>query len=70
MLLLYPFVMGIYIMFLGILGGWMAGVYGGYILVTVINGTRLDLFEQHMLYAHKTNFAMLLTTIPSFMATI
>jgi phospholipid/cholesterol/gamma-HCH transport system permease protein len=28
-LLLYPFLIGI-TMFLGVLGGWMAGVYGGF----------------------------------------
>ena len=41
-LLLYPFLIGI-AMFLGILGGWMAGVYGGFISsAEFINGAQMD----------------------------
>ena len=67
-LLLYPFLIGI-AMFLGILGGWMAGVYGGFISsAEFINGTQTDFIPFHVAYAFiKTLiFAMLLATIPSF----
>ena len=67
-LLLYPFLIGI-AMFLGILGGWMAGVYGGFISsAEFINGTQMDFIPFHVVYAFiKTLiFAMLLATIPSF----
>jgi phospholipid/cholesterol/gamma-HCH transport system permease protein len=41
-LLLYPFLIGI-AMFLGVLGGWMAGVYGGFTSSEeFINGAQLD----------------------------
>ena len=67
-LLLYPFLIGI-IMFLGILGGWMASVYGGFTSSTeFINGAQMDFNPFHITYAFiKTLiFAMLLATIPSF----
>ena len=67
-LLLYPFVIGI-AMFLGILGGWMAGVYGGFTSsVEFIQGLQSEFIPFHITYAFiKTIvFAMILATIPSF----
>ena len=67
-LLLYPFLIGIS-MFLGILGGWMAAVYGGFTSsAEFINGAQLEFNPFHITYAFiKTLiFAMLLATIPSF----
>ncbi len=67
-LLLYPFLIGIS-MFLGVLGGWMASVYGGFTSsAEFINGAQLDFNPFHITYAFiKTLiFAMLLATIPSF----
>lgn len=66
--LLYPFVIGIS-MFLGILGGWMAGVYGGFTSSDeFILGLQTDFIPFHIAYAFiKTIlFAFLLSTIPSF----
>ena len=67
-LLLYPFVIGIS-MFLGILGGWMAGVYGGFTSSDqFIQGLQTEFIPFHIAYAFiKTIlFALLLATIPSF----
>ena len=67
-LLLYPFVIGIS-MFLGIFGGWLAGVYGGFTTsAAFIEGAQMDFIPFHITYAFiKTLiFAMLLATIPSF----
>ncbi len=67
-LLLYPFVIGIS-MFLGVLGGWMAAVYGGFTSSDeFINGAQLEFIPFHITYAFiKTIiFAILLATIPSF----
>ena len=67
-LLLYPFLIGI-AMFLGILGGWMAGVYGGFTSADdFITGAQMDFIPFHVTYAFiKTLiFALLLATIPSF----
>jgi len=67
-LLLYPFVIGIS-MFLGILGGWMAGVYGGLISSEeFINGLQTDFIPYHIAYAFiKTLvYAIILATVPSF----
>jgi phospholipid/cholesterol/gamma-HCH transport system permease protein len=67
-LLLYPFVIGIS-MFLGIFGGWLAGVYGGFTTsAAFIDGAQLEFIPFHIVYAFiKTLiFAMLLATIPSF----
>jgi phospholipid/cholesterol/gamma-HCH transport system permease protein len=67
-LFLYPFVIGIS-MFLGIFGGWLAGVYGGFTTsVEFINGAQMEFIPFHIVYAFiKTLiFAMLLATIPSF----
>ncbi|WP_366184970.1 ABC transporter permease [Flavobacterium ovatum] len=67
-LLLYPFLIGI-AMFLGILGGWIAGVYGGFTSADdFITGAQMDFIPFHVTYAFiKTLiFALLLATIPSF----
>ncbi|MDW8849380.1 ABC transporter permease [Flavobacterium sp. MMLR14_040] len=67
-LLLYPFVIGIS-MFLGIFGGWLAGVYGGFTTsAAFIDGAQMEFIPFHIVYAFiKTLiFAMLLATIPSF----
>lgn len=65
---LYPFVISI-AMFLGILGGLVACVYGGYgTFEDYIEGIQTDFITFHMIYAFiKTMvFAFLLATIPSF----
>lgn len=67
-LLLYPFVIGI-AMFLGMLGGWMAGVYGGFTSSeNFIAGLQNEFVPFHIAYAFIKTFlfALLLATIPSF----
>lgn len=67
-LMLYPFLIGI-AMFLGILGGWMAGVYGGFTSSSqFIAGLQTELIPFHVIYAFIKTFcfAMVLATIPSF----
>lgn len=67
-LLLYPFVIGI-AMFLGIFGGFIASVYGGFGNSSdFINGLQMDFIEFHIAYAFIKTFifALLLATIPSF----
>ncbi|WP_394799712.1 MlaE family ABC transporter permease [Flavobacterium amniphilum] len=67
-LLLYPFVIGIS-MFLGVLGGWMAAVYGGFTSADeFINGIQVEFIPFHVTYAFMKTFvfAFLLATIPSF----
>lgn len=67
-MLLYPFVIAI-AMFLGIVGGYIACVYGGYSTSEdFINGVQLDFIPFHIVYAFiKTLvFAFVLATIPSF----
>lgn len=67
-LLLYPFVIGLS-MFLGILGGWMATVYGGFASHTeFVIGIQQEFIPFHIAYAFiKTIvFAFILATIPSF----
>ncbi len=67
-LLLYPFLIGIS-MFLGVFGGWMASVYGGFTSSTdFIMGAQMEFNPFHITYAFiKTIiFAMFLATIPSF----
>ncbi len=66
--LLYPFIIGI-AMFLGILGGWMAGVYGGFVSSNeFITGLQTEFIPFHITYAFikTTVFALILATIPSF----
>jgi phospholipid/cholesterol/gamma-HCH transport system permease protein len=67
-LLLYPFIIGIS-MFLGILGGWIASVYGGFAASSdFINGIQMEFIPFHIAYAFIKTFvfALLLATIPSF----
>ncbi len=67
-LLLYPFVISI-AMFLGILGGLVAAVYGGFgTLENFVTGVQSDFIPFHIAYAFiKTAvFGFLLATIPSF----
>ncbi|MGV9004897.1 MlaE family ABC transporter permease [Flavobacterium sp.] len=67
-LLLYPFLIGI-AMFLGIFGGWMAGVYGGFTSSTdFIQGLQSEFIPFHIAYAFIKTFifGMILATIPSF----
>ncbi|RTY88517.1 ABC transporter permease [Flavobacterium sp. GT3R68] len=67
-LLLYPFVIGI-AMFLGIFGGFIASVYGGFGNSSdFINGLQMDFLPFHIAYAFIKTFifALLLATIPSF----
>ncbi len=67
-LLLYPFVISI-AMFLGIIGGMAACVFGGYsTFEDYVIGVQMDFLPFHMAYAFiKTLvFAFLLATIPSF----
>lgn len=67
-MMLYPFVIAI-AMFLGIFGGFIASVYGGYSTAEdFINGIQLDFTPFHVAYAFiKTLvFAFVLATIPSY----
>ena len=67
-LFLYPFVIGI-AMFLGIFGGYLAAVYGGFATATeFIAGLQVEFVPFHITYSFiKTlAFAFILATIPSF----
>jgi phospholipid/cholesterol/gamma-HCH transport system permease protein len=67
-LFLYPFVIGI-AMFLGIFGGYLAAVYGGFATSTdFVTGIQVEFIPFHITYAFiKTlAFAFILATIPSF----
>jgi len=67
-LLLYPFVIALS-MFLGIAGGWVAGVYGGFATASeFIQGLQTEFTPFHVTYAFiKTLiFGFVLGTIPSF----
>ena len=67
-LLFYPFVIAV-AMFLGILGGWVAGVYGGFSTsASFIEGLQQDFIPFHVVYAFiKTLvFAFILATVPSW----
>ncbi len=67
-LLFYPFVIAI-AMFLGILGGWVAGVQGGFTSSEAfVNGLQIDFIPFHIVYAFiKTSvFAFILATVPSW----
>ena len=66
--LLYPFLIGI-IMFLGILGGFMASVYGGFASSSdFIDGIQREFVPFHIAYAFIKTFifGLLLASIPSF----
>ncbi|RZJ74406.1 MAG: ABC transporter permease [Flavobacterium sp.] len=66
--LLYPFVIAIS-MFLGIVGGWLAGVYGGFVgSDEFLTGLQTDFITFHIFYAFLKTFlfGMILATVPSF----
>ena len=66
--ILYPFVIGI-AMFLGIFGGWLASVYGGFCTSNdFITGLQQEFIPFHIIYAFTKTalFGFLLATIPSF----
>ena len=65
---LYPFLIGIS-MFLGIFGGWLASVYGGFCTSTdFIEGLQREFIPYHVFYSFLKTvlFGFLLATIPSF----
>lgn len=67
-LLLYPFIIGI-AMFLGVFGGYLAGVYGGFTSTNeFITGLQVEFIPFHITYAFIKTFvfAFILATIPSF----
>ena len=67
-MLTYPFIISI-AMFLGILGGMIACVFGGYSTVDdYITGVQIDFIPFHMLYSFIKTFvfAFILATVPSF----
>lgn len=67
-LLFYPFVIAI-AMFLGIAGGWVAGVYGDYSTSEAfIRGLQSDFITFHVIYAFIKTFvfAFILATVPSW----
>ncbi|PIF00415.1 MAG: ABC transporter permease [Maribacter sp.] len=67
-LLLYPFTIAI-AMYVGVFGGWTAGVFGGFSTsADFIEGVQLDFIPFHVTYAFiKTLiFAFVLATIPSY----
>jgi phospholipid/cholesterol/gamma-HCH transport system permease protein len=67
-LLLYPFVIAV-AMFLGILGGWVAGVYGEFSTsAAFIEGLQQDFKPFHVVYAFIKTFvfAFILATVPSW----
>jgi len=66
--LLYPFVIGIS-MFLGVFGGYIASVYGGFATSNdFITGIQINFIPFHVAYAFIKSFvfAIILATIPSF----
>ncbi len=67
-MLTYPFVIAI-AMFVGIFGGYIAGVYGGFVSSNeFITGLQEEFIPFHLVYAFIKTFlyAFLLATIPSF----
>ncbi|WP_420574772.1 MlaE family ABC transporter permease [Kordia sp.] len=67
-LFLYPFVITI-AMFLGILGGWLASIYGGFSTsADFIQGLQIEFIPFHVTYAFIKTFvfSFVLATIPSF----
>ena len=67
-LLLYPFIITIS-MFLGIFGGYIASIYGGFCSsADFIEGIQLDFIPFHITYAFTKTafFAFILATIPSY----
>ena len=67
-LLLYPFLITI-AMFLGIIGGYIVSIYGGFSTsYDFIQGIQLDFRVYHLFYAYSKTilFAFILATIPSY----
>lgn len=67
-LLLYPFAIAI-AMYVGVFGGWVAGVFGGFSSsADFVEGLQLDFIPFHVAYSFiKTMvFAFIIATIPSF----
>ncbi len=67
-LLFYPFIIGMS-MFLGVFGGWVAAVYGGFTTsAAFIEGVQSDFIPFHLTYAFVKTlvFALILATVPSF----
>ncbi|MGV6829852.1 MAG: MlaE family ABC transporter permease [Flavobacteriales bacterium] len=67
-LLFYPFVIAM-AMFLGIFGGWIAGIYGGFTTSEAfIQGLQEDFIPFHVVYAFIKTFifAFILATVPSW----
>jgi len=67
-MMMYPFLIAI-AMFLGIFGGYIAGVYGGFVTSDqFITGLQDEFIPFHLIYAFSKTFifALLLATIPSF----
>ncbi len=67
-LFLYPFIIAI-AMYVGICGGWVAGVFGGFSTsADFIEGLQLDFIPFHVTYSFLKTlvFAFVLATIPSY----
>lgn len=67
-MLLYPFIIAV-AMYVGIFGGWFAGVFGGFITsADFVQGVTIDFIPFHITYSFiKTIvFAFLLATIPAY----
>ena len=67
-MMLYPYIISI-AMYVGIFGGWFAGVFGGFITsADFVEGVTLDFIPFHVTYSFIKTFvfAFLLATIPSF----
>lgn len=67
-MLFYPFAIAIS-MYVGIFGGWLAGVFGGFLTsADFVEGLQLDFIPYHITYAFiKTLvFALIIATVPAF----
>jgi len=67
-MLIYPFAIAI-AMYVGISGGWIAGVFGGFTTSSdFITGLKLDFIPFHVTYSFIKSlvFALVIATIPSF----
>jgi len=67
-MMLYPFIIAV-AMYVGIFGGWFAGVFGGFITsADFVEGVTLDFIPFHVTYSFIKTFvfAFLLATIPSY----
>ncbi len=67
-MLFYPFAIAI-TMYVGIFGGWAAGVFGGFTTsADFVEGIKLDFIPYHVTYAFVKTlvFALILATVPSY----